>query len=108
VPQPKGYRAVADREDAQTYSARMSDSSVTRFLPPRDASGPVTCAVCGCRLMAATGQDDGLYRHFSSLAAGQDARGCRPHCVDALHDHAGRVAIDVNLDSSSVTDAAAA
>jgi len=108
VPQPKGYRAGADLDGRQTYSDRMSDSSVTSFLPPRDATGPVTCAVCGCRLMAATGHDDGLYRHFPSLAGGQDARGCRPHCVDAMHDYSGRVAIDVSLDSSSVTDAAAA
>jgi len=106
--QPKGYPGGADLTIRQTYSARMSDSSVTSFLPPRDATGPVTCAVCGCRLMAATGQEDGLYRHFPSLAVGQDARGCRPHCVDALHEHNGRVAIDLNLDTSSVTDAAAA
>jgi hypothetical protein len=106
--QPKGHRPAADRPTRQTYSARMSDSSVTRFLPPRDAGGPVTCAICGCRLMAETGQEDGLYRHFPSLAAGQDARGCRPHCVDALHDYGGRVAIDVNLEPSSVTDVAAA
>ena len=106
--QPKGYPAAADLSSRKTYSERMSDSSVTSFLPPRDATGPVTCAVCGCRLMAATGHEDGLYRHFPSLASGQDARGCRPHCVDAVHDFTGRVAIDVNLDSSSVTDAAAA
>ncbi len=108
MPQPKGYRAAADLTRRQTYSERMSDSSVTSFLPPRDATGPVTCAVCGCRLMAQTGQEDGLYRHFPSLAAGQDARGCRPHCVDALHDYSGRIALDANLEGSPVTDAAAA
>ena len=86
----------------------MSDSSVTRFLPPRDASGPVTCAVCGCRLMGATGHEDGLYRHFPSLAAGQDARGCRPHCVDALHDRDGRVPIASTGEGAAITDAAAA
>jgi hypothetical protein len=69
----------------------MSDSSVTHFLPPRDATGPVTCAVCGCRLLALTGADDGTYRHFPSLLPGQDARGCRPHCVDGIHDYAGRI-----------------
>ena len=108
LPQPKGYLTGADLRRRQTYSDRMSDSSVTSFLPPRDATGPVTCAVCGCRLMAATGHDDGLYRHFPSLAAGQDARGCRPHCVDALHDDSGRIALDANLEGSPVTDAAAA
>lgn len=69
----------------------MSESSVTSFLPPRDASGPATCAVCGCRLVALSGPDDGVYRHFPSLAAGQDARGCRPRCVDEPHDRQGRV-----------------
>jgi hypothetical protein len=87
----------------------MSDSSVTRFLPPRDAYGPVSCAVCGCRLIAATGGEDGAYRHFPSLAAGQDARGCRPHCVDALHDDDGRVLIPAGSGvSTATTDAAAA
>ena len=69
----------------------MSESSVTSFLPPRDAAGPVTCAVCGCRLVALTGPDDGAYRHFPSLITGQDARGCRPYCVDERHDYDGRV-----------------
>ena len=68
----------------------MNDSSVTSFLPPRDASGPVSCSVCGCRLMALTGSEDGLYRHFPSLHARQDARGCRTVCVDALHGTDGR------------------
>jgi hypothetical protein len=69
----------------------MSESSVTSFLPPRDAAGPVTCAVCGCRLVALTGPDDGAYRHFPSMKADQDARGCRPHCVNDLHAYDGRV-----------------
>jgi hypothetical protein len=69
----------------------MSDSSVTSFLPPRDVSGPVSCAVCGCRLVALSGREDGLYRHFPSMHPTQDARGCRPHCVDALHGRDGRV-----------------
>jgi hypothetical protein len=86
----------------------MSDSSVTRFLPPRDATGPVTCAVCGCRLMAGTGSEDGAWRHFPSLAAGQDARGCRPSCVDALHDGDGRVLIVAGTDAAISGDTAAA
>ena len=87
----------------------MSESSVTSFLPPRDAAGPTTCAVCGCRLVAAIGRDDGAYRHFSSLKAGQDARGCRPRCVDALHDREGRVLAAVSPSGgSAATDVAAA
>lgn len=83
----------------------MSDSSVTSFLPPREAGGPITCAVCGCRLMAATGSDDGGYRHFASLHAGQDARGCRPRCVDALHDADGRIVGVAALSADSADSA---
>jgi len=83
----------------------MGDSSVTRFLPPREAAGPVTCAVCGCRLMAATGSEDGAWRHFPSLMAGQDARGCRPHCVDELHGQDGRL---LQVETADAADAAAA
>lgn len=71
----------------------MADSSVTRFLPPTGADSPVSCAVCGCRLMAASGRDDGAWRHFPSLHAGRDARGCRPACVDALHDRGGQILV---------------
>lgn len=85
----------------------MSDSSVTSFLPPRDASGPVTCAVCGCRLMAATGGEDGAYRHFPSLMPTEDARGCRPQCVDALHGQDGRVLM-APVAGEQASDAAAA
>ncbi len=56
----------------------MSDSSLTRFLPPPDAAGPVTCSVCGCRLTPARGKDDGAWRHFPSLMPGHDARGRQP------------------------------
>jgi hypothetical protein len=86
----------------------MSESSVTSFLPPREAGGPASCAVCGCRLMAATGREDGAYRHFSSLNPNQDARGCRPHCVDALHDEDGRVLIVAAVGGDSAGEAAAA
>jgi hypothetical protein len=67
----------------------MSDFSVSPFSG-RDSAGPVTCAACGCRLVGLTGKDDGVYRHFTSMNPGQDARGCRVACVDALHDHEGR------------------
>lgn len=86
----------------------MRDSSVTRFLPPREVGGPVTCSVCGCRLMAGAGSEDGAYRHFPSLHPGQDARGCRPQCVDALHDSDGRVLLLASMSSDSTGEAAAA
>jgi hypothetical protein len=87
----------------------MSDFSVTQFESRRrDSSGPVTCAVCGCRLLAASGGEDGAYRHFPSMHAGQDARGCRPQCVDALHDFEGRVLIVAESGRGSVTNDAAA
>jgi len=87
----------------------MSEYSTERFFQARDAAGPVTCAVCGCRLVAATGREDGAYRHFPSLMAGQDARGDRPFCVDALHDRDGRVLMASEAGrGSSANDAAAA
>jgi len=87
----------------------MSDYSVARFPTPRDVAGPVTCAVCGCRLVALTGAQDGAYRHFPSLMAGQDARGCRPYCVDALHDGDGNVLrASESGRGSAANDAAAA
>jgi hypothetical protein len=66
----------------------MSDYSVSQFSS-RDSAGPVTCASCGCRLDALTGALDGTYRHFPSMQPDQDARGCRPACIDELHDHDG-------------------
>jgi hypothetical protein len=66
----------------------MSDYSVSQFSL-RDSAGPVTCASCGCRLEGLTGLMDGAYRHYQSMIPGQDARGCKPMCVDALHDHDG-------------------
>ena len=68
----------------------MGEPYLTRFLPPADPGNAVSCAVCGCRLMSASGHEDGAWRHFPSLHAGRDARGCRPACIDALHDRSGR------------------
>ncbi len=86
----------------------MSDFATSRQLPTHDSSGPVTCAVCGCRLLALSGAEDGAYRHFSSMSGGQDARGCRPQCIDALHDHEGRVLISASAHFGPAQDAAAA
>ena len=61
---------------------------ITQWLPAPDARGPVTCATCGCRLVLVETE---TWRHFLSGVAGQDARGCRPKCADALHDRFGRV-----------------
>ncbi|HWH24386.1 MAG TPA: hypothetical protein VNW68_05770 [Candidatus Limnocylindria bacterium] len=55
--------------------------------------------------MAATGSEDGAWRHFPSLMAGQDARGCRPHCVDELHGQDGRL---LQVETADAADAAAA
>ncbi|CAN5802478.1 hypothetical protein BH24CHL5_BH24CHL5_13430 [soil metagenome] len=87
----------------------MSESSITSFLPPRDVAGPITCAVCGCRLVSSAGGDGVGFGHFPSLMSGQDARGCRPHCVDALHDRDGRVLLDAApIDGAATNDAVAA
>lgn len=85
----------------------MRKSSITSFLPPRDATGPVCCAVCGCRLQPLSGPDDGLYRHFPSMLPLHDARGCRPHCADGLHGQDGRL-IPAALSSEPSGEAAAA
>ena len=85
----------------------MSDYSVSQFSSP-DAVGPVTCAACGCRMVGLTGLLDGAYRHYPSMKPGQDARGCRPLCVDALHDHEGRALPSGALDGASALDSAAA
>ncbi|MEP7159175.1 MAG: hypothetical protein ABI797_07085 [Chloroflexota bacterium] len=86
----------------------MSDYSVTQFLHERDGAGPVTCATCGCRLVGLSGLLDGAYRHYPSMKSGQDARGCRPACVDALHDHDGRPLPSSAVDGQAALDSAAA
>lgn len=85
----------------------MSDYSVGLFST-RDAAGPVTCSACGCRLVGLTGLLDGAYRHFPSMKSGQDARGCRPACVDALHDHNGNALVSATVDTAAGIDSAAA
>jgi hypothetical protein len=87
----------------------MSDFSVSQFSDARGAGGPVTCEACGCRLVGLSGLLDGAYRHFPSMKPGQDARGCRPTCVDALHDHEGRALVSAGaMDGPSALDSAAA
>jgi hypothetical protein len=87
----------------------MSDFSVSQFSYAREAGGPVTCEACGCRLVGLSGLLDGAYRHFASMKPGQDARGCRPACVEALHDHAGRVPASAGaMDGPAALDSAAA
>ena len=65
--------------------------TITEWLPPPDPTGPITCAICGCRLIDAEGIDGPAWRHFPSLHPGQDARGCRTSCVDDLHGRDGSV-----------------
>jgi hypothetical protein len=56
-----------------------------------------------------TGSQDGAYHHFASLMPGQDARGCRPWCVDAVHDRTGNVFVAAEAGrGSAANDAAAA
>lgn len=71
--------------------------TLTSWLPPPDARGPVTCHTCGCRLVGDEAQG---WRHFPSPRAFQDARGCRPVCVDSLHDRFGRVERDAAIASA--------
>ncbi len=58
------------------------------------AGGPVTCAMCGCRLTSAESDSPSVWTHFSPLG-GRDARGCRVACVDLPHDATGRALLGV-------------
>jgi hypothetical protein len=66
----------------------MNDRSIARWTGGPDPSGPVTCAVCDCRLAEVHGMEGTAWRHFQ-LAPGQDARGCRPSCLAELHGRDG-------------------
>jgi hypothetical protein len=54
-------------------------------------SGPVTCAVCGCRLTLSPDSADESWYHFSPIA-GRDARGCVVACAALPHDAHGHAA----------------
>jgi hypothetical protein len=69
--------------------------TITQWLPPTEAYGPVTCEVCGCRLMRDEDTGTDAWRHFPSSDPGRDARGCRPSCVAVLHDRSGRALGDL-------------
>jgi hypothetical protein len=62
----------------------MHEYSFNATAGSRPTGGPVTCAVCGCRLTPADGLEGTAWRHFEGQP-GQDARGCRPSCVADLH-----------------------
>ena len=58
----------------------------------REDSAVLTCAGCGCRLIARESlADGGLYgpdaawRHYHGNTPDTDARGCRVGCVDLAH-----------------------
>ena len=58
----------------------------------REGSFVLTCAACGCRLLARESLADGglhgpdaAWRHYHGNTANTDARGCRVGCVDAPH-----------------------
>jgi hypothetical protein len=57
----------------------------------REGSAVLTCAACGCRLIARESLPDGgghgpdaAWRHFWGLP-GRDGRGCRVACIDLPH-----------------------
>jgi hypothetical protein len=39
--------------------------------------------------------DSGAWVHYPSATPGQDARGCRPACVDQAHDTTGQPVADL-------------
>jgi len=52
------------------------------------AARPVSCTTCGCRLTEAHGLAGSAWRHFQ-ISPDTDARGCRPKCLEDLHDRSG-------------------
>jgi hypothetical protein len=72
-----------------TYGSTVSESWITQFGTPHVRNSPVACAVCGCRLTPASGSSDSGWRHLPSLDRQRDARGCRPACIEGLHDADG-------------------
>jgi hypothetical protein len=69
-----------------TVPARVDSSRW--FAGPTDVSRPVSCSTCGCRLTDAPGLTGTAWRHFQSMPD-TDARGCRPKCLEDLHDRSG-------------------
>jgi hypothetical protein len=69
-----------------------------------DPTGPVSCAVCGCRLTEAQGLEGVAWRHFQ-LLPDTDARGCRPRCLEDFHRRDGTVLrvrdLSLHLDEES-------
>jgi hypothetical protein len=63
------------------------------WRPAPDATGPVSCDVCGCRLMASADAEG--WQHYPSPDPTRDARGCRPVCVDHIHDRSGHALEDL-------------
>jgi hypothetical protein len=58
----------------------------------REGSTVLTCAACGCRLIARESLADGggygpdaAWRHFDGNRWDTDARGCRVECMDRPH-----------------------
>jgi hypothetical protein len=69
-----------------TVPARVDSSRW--FAGRTDVSRPVSCTTCGCRLTDAPGLTGTAWRHFQT-SPDTDARGCRPRCLEDLHDRTG-------------------
>jgi hypothetical protein len=68
-------------------STQRDTSGSWSYLAEPISGGPVTCAACGCRLVADERTES--WFHFSG-SSGRDARGCRVDCAHEPHDHRGR------------------
>lgn len=68
-------------------SSSFESSRTWSYLGEPTPGGPVTCATCGCRLVADERTE--AWFHFAGTD-GRDARGCRVACSTAAHDHRGR------------------
>ena len=71
------------------WTETKPSSTAIDLVSTLSRQGPITCAMCGCRLVAeermhADGESAGPWRHFEGQV-GRDARGCRVACADLAH-----------------------
>jgi hypothetical protein len=81
----------------------MNDLALARYGVA--ASTPVTCAICDCRLAEVPGMEGSAWQHYR-IGPGQDARGCRPRCLDELHARDGTVGAFRSLETLMTTGGA--
>jgi hypothetical protein len=76
----------------KAYEFEPTEKSAGPRAYHREDSAVLTCAACGCRLIARESRADGggygpdaAWRHFVGRSPDRDARGCLVECVDLAH-----------------------